>query len=97
MGMKGLSDKQAREQMDKSFEAIKKTLPEAELIDSVLTNETALEGDELALEMLGKSIILMAGADMVFFINDYKNYRGCNAEKALADAYGKMCVEFKTT
>lgn len=94
MGMQDKTTKQVREAMDKTFAEIKVDLPEAELIDSIVADKAPKDGT--ALWYLGEGFKRMSKAKMVFFIDDYKNYRGCNAEKAVAEAYGKMCVEFKT-
>ena len=55
----------------------------------------AIEGDSAGLWYMGKSLILMAEADIVFFVDGYKEFRGCVVEKLCADSYGKLCVEFE--
>ena len=99
MGMKSKSTEQVRQEMNKVFEQIKVKLPEAELIDSIVDGadkHIAIEGDNAGLWYMGKSLILMAEADIVFFVDDYQEYRGCKVEKLCADSYGKLCVEFKS-
>jgi hypothetical protein len=99
MGMKSKSTEQVRVEMKSVFELIKQKLPEAELVDSILDGADkaiAIQGDDAGLWYLGESLKIMAGADMVFFIDDYENYRGCRVEKMVAVAYGKMCIEFNT-
>ena len=98
MPMKSKSTEQVRVEMNKVFEFIKSKLPEAELIDSIIEGadkEIALKGDDIGLWYLGKSIILLSEADIVFFINDWKDYRGCVIERKVANKYGKFCVEFE--
>lgn len=100
MGMKSKSTEQVRSEMSKVFQQIKMKLPEAELIDSVIDGadtDIARKGDDLALWYLAQSIDLMSKADLVFFIDDYQEYRGCKAERMIAEAYGKLCVDFKTS
>ena len=92
--MRGIPTDQIRETMQATFTQIKEQYPEAELIDSIVAEETDLVDDNAGMWYLSKSIELMAGADKVFFINDYAEYRGCSIEKSIAEAYGKECVEF---
>ena len=99
MGMKSKSTEQVRQEMQNVFEQIKEKLPDAELIDSVVDGadkHIAIEGDDAGLWYMGKSLVLMSEADIVFFVNDYQEFRGCRVEKLCADSYGKLCVEFKT-
>jgi len=97
MGMKSKSTEQVRAEMQKVFEQIKAKLPEAELLDSILDGadkKIAIEGDDAGLWYLGESLKIMAEADIVFFVNDYKEFRGCKVEKLCAESYGKVCTEF---
>lgn len=99
MGMKSKSTEQVRQEMQNVFEQIQRELPEAELIDSIVDgadSHIAKEGDSVGLWYLGKSLELMSQADIVFFVDDYHNFRGCRVEKMCAKAYGKLCVEFET-
>lgn len=98
MPMKSKSVEQVRSEMNKAFEYIKAKLPEAELIDSVMEGadkEIALKGDDIGLWYLGKSITILSGADIVFFVNDWKDFRGCSVERKVAEEYGKFCVDVK--
>jgi len=82
--------------MQKVFEYIKNKLPNAELIDSVIDGadrDIALNGDDMGCWYLAKSIELMAGADIVFFVNNWEDARGCKIENMTAKAYNKFCVE----
>lgn len=99
MGMKSKSTEQVRSEMNKVFDEIKDRLPDAELLDSVIDGadkSIAIKGNDIGLWYLAKSLEIMSEADIVFFINDYKNYRGCLVEKQCADSYGKLCIEYKT-
>lgn len=99
MGMKSKSTEQVRQEMKKVFEQIKEKLPEAELIDSIIDGSDAhiaQDGDSVGLWYLSKSLQLMSGADLVFFVNDWADFRGCSVERQCAEAYGKLCVDFKT-
>ena len=87
MSMKAKSTTQVRIEMGKVFEFIKNKLPEAELIDSIIDDadkNIVLKGDDIGVWYLGKSIQLLSEADIVFFVNDWKNYRVCSIERQIA-------------
>ena len=56
------------------------------MIDSFFAGEA---DDASPLELLGRSIQLMAGADLVYFARGWEKSRGCNIEHACAEEYGK--------
>jgi hypothetical protein len=96
MPMKAKSTEQVRVEMNKVFEKIKEKLPEAELIDSIIDGadkEIAIKGDDIGIWYLGESIKRLAQADIAFFVNDWKEKRGCRIEREIAEAYGKICTE----
>ena len=96
--MKSKSAEQVNQEMAKVFDHIKSKLPEAELIDSVIKDadaQIALKGDDIACWYLAKSIEMLSGADIVFFVNDWENARGCKLEREIARAYNKFCIEIK--
>lgn len=98
MKMQSKGTEQVRQEMAKVFDYIKSKLPEAELIDSLIDDadkEIALKGDDMACRYLAKSIELMAGADIVFFVNNWESARGCSVERIVAEAYNKLCVEIE--
>lgn len=98
MPMKAKSTGQVRVEMEKVFKFIKTKLPEAKLIDSIIDGadkKIALKGDDIGIWYLGKSIQLLSEADIVFFVNDWKEFRGCSIERDIAGKYGKFCVEVK--
>ena len=94
--MKAKSTEQVCVEIGKVFEHIKNKLPEAELIDSIIDGadmNIALNGDDVGVWYLGESIKRMSEANIVFFVNDWKEKRGCRIEHEVAQAYGKYCVE----
>ena len=96
MPMKSKSTEQVRVEMAKVADVIKKRLPNACFIDSIITgadSEIALKGDDMGIWYLGESLKMMASADIVFFVNDHKKYRGCRTERLVAEQYGKFCVD----
>lgn len=101
MGMKSKSTDQVRVEMQKTFEKITNKLPDdnLELIDSIIDGadkDIALKGDSIGMWYLGESIKMMAEADLVFFVDDYNEFRGCRVERLVAENYGKLCLEFRT-
>lgn len=48
------------------------------------------------LKFLSKSIDMMANADLVVFIGDWKNARGCRVEHLCAQSYGISILNFHT-
>lgn len=98
MGMSAKSTAQVRVEMNKIFESIKRNLPEAELIDSIIDDadkNIAIKGDSVGMWYLGKSIQLLSEADIVFFAKGWKDFRGCLIEREIAEKYGKFCVDIK--
>lgn len=98
MPMKSKSTEQVRSEMNAVFTFIKAKLPEAELIESIIDGadkEIALKGDDIGLWYLGKSVQILSEADLVFFVNDWKDYRGCSTERKVAEEYGKFCIDIQ--
>lgn len=98
MGMKSKSTEQVRVEMLKVFAQIKERFPYAELIDSVIEGadkDIAVKGDSIGIWYLGKSLQMLAEADIVFFVNNYKEFRGCSIEREVAEKYGKICADIK--
>ena len=98
MSMKAKGVEQVRQEMNKVFETIKAKLPEAELIDTVIDGadkSIALKGDDVAVWYIGESIKRMSEADIVFFVNNWNEFRGCSIEREVAEKYGKYCVDIK--
>jgi len=98
MGMKSKSTDKVKVEMNKVFEFIKNKLPEAELINSIIDDadkDIAIKGDDVGIWYLGKSILLLSEADIVFFVNDWRDFRGCSIEREIAEKYGKFCVSIE--
>ena len=62
-----------------------------EVIDSYL--QTVPNVENVHLWCLGKSLELMASADVVYFAKDWENYRGCRIENTCAIEYGIDVIE----
>ena len=63
---------------------------EVEIIDSYFED---FKPDAHPLEHLGRSIALMAQADVVYFGSGWLAARGCRIENEVARAYGKRIIE----
>lgn len=92
--MSGLPDahiKWAREQAVHSVvDNLGVNLEEVEIIDSYFED---FKPDAHPLEYLGRSIALMAQADVVYFAPGWLTARGCRIENEAARAYGKRIIE----
>lgn len=96
MPMKAKGVEQVKQEMNNAFEFIKNKLPEAELIDSVIDGadkDIAINGDDSGVWYLGESLKRLAGADIVFFMDNWSDFRGCKIEREVAEKYGKFCVD----
>ena len=85
--MKGRTDEEIlaeRERVAKEVQEVYED--EVEVIDSFFAGEA---DDASPLELLGRSIQLMAGADLVYFARGWEKTRGCKIEHACAEEYGK--------
>lgn len=91
--MANLTEPQIRDARYKAFKEIKKLYgdEEIEVIDSILTDET--EG-KAPIWFLGKSIELMADADICVFLEGWEDARGCRVEHLVAEEYGLEFIQF---
>lgn len=81
--MKGKTDDEILAERDRVKNLVAEVFEEdIEVIDSFFRGEA-----DKPLAMLGKSIQLMAEADMVFFARGWEDARGCRIEHAAAEAY----------
>lgn len=73
-------------------EAQKELGEDVEIIDSYFKEypSMGLKGDVKSVWCLGKSIALLAQADIAYFVKGWQNYRGCRIEHA-------VCKEYKIT
>lgn len=81
------TDAQIKEERARAVKVITEKYPDkkVEIIDSFFEGAPH---DAKPLWFLGKSIQLLSTADIAYFIGNWADYRGCKAEKYLADAYG---------
>ena len=91
--MKDKADEVILAEREKAIETAKNYFnKEVEVIDSFF--QTAPH-DAKPLWFLGKSLELMAGADVVIFASGWQNARGCKIEHLCAEEYGIDIIELE--
>lgn len=88
MPMNGKTDKQVKAGLEQAKRRIIDEYGDVEFVDSYFGDTEA--GDPI--EMLGKSISLMAEADAIYFCDGWESARGCRIEHEVAAQYVKECV-----
>ena len=93
--MANLTEQQIREAREEAVKEIKKLYGDEEIkvIDSIITEET--EG-KAPIWFLGKSIELMADADICVFLEGWEDARGCRVEHLVAEEYGVEFIQYPT-
>lgn len=78
---------QIKAEREKAVKSAENQLGEkVEVIDSYFECESPASVDR-GMWLLGKSIMLLAGADVVYFCKGWENYRGCRIEHEVAMEY----------
>lgn len=85
MPMNGKTDKQIKTELEQTKRKIIDEYGDVEFVDSYFGDTEA----EDPIEMLGKSISLMAEADTIYFCEGWESARGCRIEHEVALSYGK--------
>ena len=89
--MRNKTDEQIQSERDKAIQSAKdKFGDDVEVIDSFFKNAPH---EAKPLWFLGKSIELLASADVAFFCKDWEKYRGCRIENQCAIEYGITVIE----
>ena len=89
--MRDKTDDQIKEERTKAVNRIKETYNEdVEIIDSFFENTPH---NAKPLWFLGKSLELLADADIAYFCKDWEKYRGCKIEHTCAKEYGFDVME----
>ncbi len=89
--MKGKTDEEILEERQKAIKSAEKMVGEpVEVIDSFFQNAPA---DAKPLWFLGKSLELLAGADIAYFVKGWQDARGCKIENTCAIEYGIPVIE----
>lgn len=89
--MRDKTDEQIKEERAKAVSRIKeKYNQDVEIIDSFFENAPH---NAKPLWFLGKSLELLANADIAYFCKDWEKYRGCKIEHTCAKEYGIKVME----
>lgn len=89
--MRDKTDEQIKEERAKAVSRIKEKYNEdVEIIDSFVENAPH---NAKPLWFLGKSLELLANADIAYFCKDWEKYRGCKIEHTCAKEYGIKLME----
>ena len=89
--MKGKTDEEILEERKKAIKSAEKMVGEpVEVIDSFFQNAPA---DAKPLWFLGKSLELLAGADVAYFAEGWQDARGCRIEHTCAVEYSIDRIE----
>ena len=91
--MNNKTDEEISTEREKAIKAIKTHFQEdVEVIESFFKGAPH---NAKPLWFLGKSLELLAEADVAVFIGDWENYRGCKIEHICAVEYGITAFEIK--
>lgn len=89
--MRGKTDEEIIITRERAIVSARKLLGEdVEVIDSFFKNAPA---DAKPLWYLGRSLELLATADVAYFAKDWELYRGCKIENLCAIEYGIAVIE----
>ena len=85
--MSGLTEEVVMNERERAIKVIERRHPKdkIEVIDNY--NHNLPEGSH-PLEYLGRDIIMLKDADLVFFVNGFMTARGCRCELKIAKEYG---------
>lgn len=93
--MKGKSDEDILAERKKAIKSAEQKIGEpVEVIDSFFQEAPV---DAKPLWFLGKSLELLAGADIAYFAKGWQEARGCKIENTCAIEYGILVIEDYTT
>ena len=89
--MRGKSDEDILEERQKAIKSAEEKIGEpVEVIDSFFEKAPV---DAKPLWFLGKSLELLAGADIAYFAKGWQDSRGCKIENTCAIEYGISVIE----
>ena len=92
--MRGLTNEEILKAREEIRIRAEKTIGEpVELIDSFIEDYPGEINKSIPVWYLGKSIQLLAQADIVYFGGDWENARGCKIEHEIAKEYGINIIE----
>ena len=91
--MKGKSENEIMKERESAIKRAELVIgEEVEVIDSYFTEDEP-QGVNSGLWWLGKSLLLLATADIVYFAQGWDKARGCKIEHACAEEYGIRIID----
>lgn len=92
--MRGKTQDEIIEARDKAIERLSRRLNEGfEVAESYFTKDEPKDVKNSGVYWLGKSLELLSECDLVLFIGDWMNYRGCVIEYDVCINYGIEIME----
>lgn len=91
--MNGKTPEEIKQNTERITNIILAKFPDAEIIDSYVSDFEELETKNKSIYCLGESIIKIAEADIAVFDTDWYKARGCRIEHAVAKEYGIKSFE----
>lgn len=94
--MRGKTDEEIQREREKAVNQARKLLKEneeVEVIDSLIKEEAPACATASGLWYLGKSLELLATADLAYFARGWKEARGCQIEYKCAKEYGVKTIQ----
>ena len=88
--MNGMTDDEIMRERERAIVAARKALGEVEVLDSFFED---VPEDATPLWYLGQSILVLAQADVAYFVRGWETARGCLIEHACAAKYGISTIE----
>lgn len=89
LGMRGRDEKDVLHDIEEATFYIKRMHPDCEVINTY--RQEGVPEIVAPTYYLGRSIQILGSCDQVWFINDWKNYRGCLVEYDVCKIYGIPC------
>ena len=89
VAVRGRSDADVAAEKQAILGRVRKAYPgeAAELIDTDIAEFAPMDGDKAGVWYLGKSLELLAAADLACFADGWRDARGCRMERAVCEAY----------
>ena len=89
LGMRGRDEKDVLHDIEEATFYIKRIYPNCEVVNTY--RQEGVPEIVAPTYYLGRSIQILGSCDQVWFLNDWKNYRGCLIEHEVCKAYGIPC------
>lgn len=89
LGMRGRDEKDVLHDIEEATFYIKRIYPDCEVVNAY--RQEGVPEIVTPTYYLGRSIQILGTCDQVWFLNDWKDYRGCLIEHEVCKAYGIPC------